>query len=530
MNEILSDEEPFDYSSESYQGSEISSTTSSDSPTRKKKKTDSIVHTTEVCLPSTSRETVEETIEDVIRNLHWSDSSTDDIIHAVNLDDLTWTESTNLKSFVFDSDSGISKKIIQEMSTKNPVDFFHLFVTEELLNEMVIETNRYADQKGKITQLPKARIKNWKNTNINEMKFFLGLQIWIGLVQMPKLSNYWSNNVLYSNEITKLISRNRFELLLSNWHFANNEANDMSTRLYKIKPLIDHIRKQFQLAIMPSNNICIDESLVPFRGRLSFLQYIKNKRHKFGIKFFKLCIEDGYTYDFKIYCGKEKVNSKYSVPTSVVMGLCENLLDHGRTIYVDNYYTSVELAHKLLDRQTHLVGTLRKNRKGIPKDISNTKLKKGEIIGKESNTGITIIKWCDKREVLMLSTKHTNEMVPIRTRHEKEIRKPAAVIDYNKSKSFIDLSDQIKAYSSCLRKSIKWYRKMAIEILLGSAMVNAFIIYKKVTGKIIQITKFREQVAKDLLQITNQERNPSCGNEKHILEEVGSSNRGRCVT
>lgn len=109
-------------------------------------------------------------------------------------------------------------------------------------------------------------------------------------------------------------------------------------------------------------------------------------------------------------------------------------------------------------------------------------------------------------------------------------RKPAAVIDYNKSKSFIDLSDQIKAYSSCLRKSIKWYRKMAIEILLGSAMVNAFIIYKKVTGKIIQITKFREEVAKDLLQITNQERNPSCGNEKHILEEVGSSNRRRCVT
>ena len=266
MNEILSDEEPFDYSSESYQGSEISSTTSSDSPTRKKKKTDSIVHTTEVCLPSTSRETVEETIEDVIRNLHWSDSSTDDIIHAVNLDDLTWTESTgeNLKSFVFDSDSGISKKIIQEMSTKKPVDFLNLFVTEELLNEMVIETNRYADQKGKITQLPKARIKNWKNTNINEMKFFLSLQILIGLVQIPKLSNYWSNNVLYSNEITKLISRNRFELLLSNWHFANNEANDMSTRLYKIKPLIDHIRKQFQLAIMPSNNICIDESLVPF--------------------------------------------------------------------------------------------------------------------------------------------------------------------------------------------------------------------------------------------------------------------------
>ena len=38
--------------------------------------------------------------------------------------------------------------------------------------------------------------------------------------------------------------------------------------------------------------------------------------------------------------------------------------------------------------------------------------------------------------------------------------KSKAVIEYNKGKAGIDLSDQMGAYASVLRKSIKWYRKV----------------------------------------------------------------------
>lgn len=55
-------------------------------------------------------------------------------------------------------------------------------------------------------------------------------------------------------------------------------------------------------------------------------------------------------------------------------------LNFGRTLFVDNWYTSVTLAHKLNEQQTHIVGTLRTNRKGNPKDITNKKIKKGQII------------------------------------------------------------------------------------------------------------------------------------------------------
>lgn len=33
-----------------------------------------------------------------------------------------------------------------DMENKEPVDFFNLFVTEELINVMVVKTNRYAEQ------------------------------------------------------------------------------------------------------------------------------------------------------------------------------------------------------------------------------------------------------------------------------------------------------------------------------------------------------------------------------------------------
>lgn len=54
--------------------------------------------------------------------------------------------------------------------------------------------------------------------------------------------------------------------------------------------------------------MCIDELLVKFMGQLAFKQYIKNKRDRFGIEEFKLCISPCYTIAIKVYCGKEVNN------------------------------------------------------------------------------------------------------------------------------------------------------------------------------------------------------------------------------
>ncbi|EFN90022.1 hypothetical protein EAI_00097, partial [Harpegnathos saltator] len=65
----------------------------------------------------------------------------------------------------------------------------------------------------------------------------------------------------------------------------------------------------------------------------------------------------------------------------------------------------------------------------------------------------------------------------------------------NLGKSSVDLSDQMIAYSSPLRKTSKWYRKLAIELLLNTCMVNAMVLFKQVTRTNIQIPDFRMKVA-----------------------------------
>ena len=81
-------------------------------------------------------------------------------------------------------------------------------------------------------------------------------------------------------------------------------------------------------------------------------------------------------------------------------------------MYIDNFYTSYELAISCLNRKTHVVGTLKNNKKFIPKDIPQCKPKKGEMVSKEDSNGIVVLKWRDSRDVRILSTKHAPIMVP----------------------------------------------------------------------------------------------------------------------
>jgi len=52
----------------------------------------------------------------------------------------------------------------------------------------------------------------------------------------------------------------------------------------------------------------------------------------------------------------------------------------------------------------------------------------------------------------------------------------------------------MKAYNSSLRRGVKWYRKLAIELVVGSSLVNAYIIHQSITHDKMSITTFREQV------------------------------------
>ena len=167
----------------------------------------------------------------------------------------------------------------------------------------------------------------------------------MGLDKKPRLSDYWRKSSLYWSEAAKIMTRNRFEMLLRVWHFSDNEACPTGDRLFKIQSVVDLLNKIFKKTVSHGDKVCIDETMIPFRGRLKFRQYIKGKKNKFGIKLFKLYLPGGYTYHAKIYCGSDKTEG-VSVATKVVFELMDQCLDKGVTLCTDNWYTSIELHEK----------------------------------------------------------------------------------------------------------------------------------------------------------------------------------------
>lgn len=131
----------------------------------------------------------------------------------------------------------------------------------------------------------------------------------------------------------------------------------------------------------------------------------------------------------------------------------------------------------------------------------------------------------------MLSTKHDSSMQTITSRR-KEINKPSVVVDYNKGKAFIDLSDQMSAYSPYLRRTLKWYKRVVFHLLTATTVVNALVLYNKINNTKINITKFKEKIVEDLLRKNCEERpslmpppSSSGTKRKHCLRESPGQKR-----
>lgn len=144
----------------------------------------------------------------------------------------------------------------------------------------------------------------------------------------------------------------------------------------------------------PSKELSLDESMVLWRGRLVFRQYMPGKRHKYGIKIFVLTEPSGLVLRMIIYTGSgdKEVGGSGHV-NKVVHKLLEGFKGVGHSVYLDNFYTSVKLAEELLHDKVYCTGTLRANRKGNPTVVLSKKIKKGEVTHCWDEKGVCILKY-----------------------------------------------------------------------------------------------------------------------------------------
>nr|XP_033323310.1 piggyBac transposable element-derived protein 4-like [Megalopta genalis] len=321
----------------------------------------------------------------------------------------------------------------EETDCDDPVELYKLFFTDEILEMVVEETNRYAVQRiSNIASGSRRHQQAWKPVTKREMSTFIGILLIVGVVRLPEIRLYWSKKEMYGNaRIKKAMKRDRFMSILKYLHFTDNTTDRIEDRLYKVRDIVDKIVRTFRNTVKPGKNIVIDESMVPWRGRLSFRQYIPGKRHKYGIKMYKLCLPGGYTYNIHIYSGKDEARCGKPHSQDVVMKLIGNLLFVRRILFTDSFYTSVPLAEELLGKDTYICGTIRMNKKFLPPQAKQ-KQKRGDIMSFQNRRGVKFMKWTDKRPVCMLTTSSNHKCILIRGKKDKV--KPDTVFFYNDAK------------------------------------------------------------------------------------------------
>ncbi|KAK3772918.1 hypothetical protein RRG08_024102 [Elysia crispata] len=128
-----------------------------------------------------------------------------------------------------------------------------------------------------------AYVKEWQKVTTKEMKGFLLILIHMGYVTKKKIDDYWSKDEFTDSSFCgKIMSRKRFRAILSLLHFNDNKSyipiNQVGQDpLYKIKPVYERLQAKFQEVYVPLKEIAVDEAMCPWRGKLRFKVYLKDK-------------------------------------------------------------------------------------------------------------------------------------------------------------------------------------------------------------------------------------------------------------
>jgi hypothetical protein len=90
--------------------------------------------------------------------------------------------------------------------------------------------------------------------------------------------------------------------------------------------------------ICAEKELSLDKSMILCRGCLFFRQYIKNKKHKYGMKLYMLTEPDGLVLRLHLYGGSADITSGKGHTEKVVLHLLKDFLAKGHSVYMDNYY------------------------------------------------------------------------------------------------------------------------------------------------------------------------------------------------
>lgn len=271
----------------------------------------------------------------------------------------------------------------QARQCKSRLECFSQILTPETVENIVHCTNIYIQKKKTERETLAAekdkhfQERDYKPTTKAEIYAVFGALFLIRVKRGNRadLSEYFSKNGTGLIVLRGNFSENRFRFLLRCMRFddVNSRARRGATdKLAPIRELLNSFNSNSQSSFSLGEYTTIDEMLVAFRGRCSFIQYMAQKPAKYGLKIYAMCdARLFYTYNLEVYCGKQPAGpyELSNKPYDVVMRLVKCIEKSNRNVTMDNYFTSYPLAESLLRVGLTCLGTMQKNKKEIPPEF-----------------------------------------------------------------------------------------------------------------------------------------------------------------
>lgn len=267
----------------------------------------------------------------------------------------------------------------------------------------------------------------WRKLEVSELQAYYAIRTFIELFCKDRVDSIWNTHdgddffLLRIPGVSKVFTLKRYKQISKYVHYYRpgiqpDGADPTRDRAFKIRSLVNHMKEAFQKYYECSENIVIDEYVVPFRGRLGIKLYFKDKPVKWGIKLWMLCDStSGYCHNFDLHSGKDvdfNDLETVSITSAVVIKLCQSMYDSGRVLYTDRYYTSPILAYYLGKLGLRVCGTSMTKVTGFPEELVTRR-------GEEQQgsyewlqcqtTGILATRWVDKLPVYFVSTGFVQE-------------------------------------------------------------------------------------------------------------------------
>ncbi|XP_019648583.1 piggyBac transposable element-derived protein 1 isoform X1 [Ailuropoda melanoleuca] len=413
-----------------------------------------------------------------------------------NLPEKNWTKRDIKPSFP--SWSALDSGLLNLKSEKlNPVELFELFFDDEIFNMIVNETNNYASQKNVNLEV-----------SVQEIRCVFGILLLSGFVRRPRRGMYWEISDADQNLVRDAIRRDRFELIFSYLHFADNSHLDQKDKFTKLRPLINRMNRNFLLYAPLEEYYYFDKTMCEC---FDSDQFLNGKPIRIGYKIWCGTTTQGYLVWFEPHQEESVVmvdkNLDLGLGGNLVMHFADVLLERGQYPYhlcFDSFFTSVKLVSALKKKGVRATGTIRENRTEkcpLMNAEHMRKMKKGYFDFRvEENEEIILCRWHGDGIISLCSNavgiEPAGELSCSAAEGEiRQVAWPSIVKLYDECREGVAKMDQIISKYRVRIRSKKWY-SILVSYIIDVAMNNAWQLHRACNpGTSLNLLDFRRYVA-----------------------------------